>query len=100
MIFRMIIECSKIRRKFIPPMAQEIPFLSIIVPCRNEGAHIRPLLDSLLGFAHPRDKMEIIFVDGMSTDGTKAAVEEAAKAHAFIRVLENSMMTVPYAMNI
>ena len=76
------------------------PLVSVVVPCRNEVRFIRPLLDSLLRSTLPRERMEIVFVDGMSTDGTRAILAEAAKEHAFIRMIDNPRMIAPSAMNI
>lgn len=80
--------------------AQRIPFVAAVVPCRNEAAFIRPLLESLLSNSHPRERFEIIFVDGMSTDGTRPILEEAAREHAFIRILDNPRLITPVALNL
>lgn len=80
-------------------MAQA-PFVSVIIPCRNEAAHIRRVLESVLRCEHPRDRMEVLFVDGASTDGTREILEQAARSHAFIRILDNARMIAPVAMNL
>ena len=51
------------------------PFVSIIVPCRNEEWFLNGCLQSLLNQDYPHDRMEIIVVDGMSTDGTWGIAE-------------------------
>lgn len=76
------------------------PFVSVVIPCRNESAFIRPVIASLLASRHPHDRLEAIFVDGMSIDGTRAILADAAREHAFIRVLDNPSFTAPYAMNL
>lgn len=78
----------------------EAPFVSVVLPCRNELGHIVPCLQSLLATHHPREKLEVIFVDGMSDDGTREILLEAAKQHPFMRVLENPRRIVPTAMNL
>lgn len=75
-------------------------FVAVVIPCRNEAPHIRRVIDSLLASAHPRDRLEVVFVDGMSTDGTKAILEDAVREHPFIRVLDNPMLITPVAMNL
>jgi GT2 family glycosyltransferase len=52
------------------------PSVSIVVPVLNGGATIQPLLESLLDIHYPKAKIEIVIVDGMSTDGTKNIVAE------------------------
>lgn len=76
------------------------PFVAVVIPCRNEAPFIRPVIDSLLLSSHPRDRLEVIIVDGMSTDGTRAILAEAAREHAFIRVLDNPHLITPVAMNL
>ena len=48
----------------------ELPKFSIIVPTKNEETVIRRCLGGLLDIDYPKDKMEIIVVDGNSTDST------------------------------
>ncbi len=76
------------------------PFVAVVVPCRNEATFIRGVIDSLLASSYPRDRLEALFVDGMSTDGTRAILDDAAREHAFIRILDNPLLTTPVAMNL
>lgn len=74
--------------------------MAVIIPCRNEARFIPPLLDSILSSSHPHDRLEVVFVDGMSTDGTREIIKEAAREHPFIRLLDNPRMIAPSAMNL
>ena len=65
------------------------PFVSIIVPCRNEGNFIEACLDSVCVSDYPQDQLEVLVVDGMSEDGTRTVIEEYAQRYSFIRILEN-----------
>jgi dolichol-phosphate mannosyltransferase len=60
--------------------------VSVVVPARNEAARIVPCLDGLR--AQERPLVEVIVVDGHSTDDTPALVEAAAARDARIRLLE------------
>jgi len=53
-----------------------LPFISIVVPVRNEEAHLGAVLEDLLNQDYPRDRFEILVIDGQSTDGTPAVVAQ------------------------
>ncbi|MQY66312.1 MAG: glycosyltransferase [Clostridia bacterium] len=44
----------------------KLPFVSIIIPCRNEENFIGKCLTSIITQDHPKDKLEVLVVDGMS----------------------------------
>ncbi len=76
------------------------PFVSIVVPCRNEAAYVGPLLDSILANEYPRDRLEVLIVDGMSDDGTRAVIAGYASRHPVIRLLDNVKRNTPCALNL
>ncbi len=76
------------------------PLVSIVVPCRNEAEYIRPLLDSVLANNYPQDRLEVLVVDGLSDDGTRAVVADYARRHPMIQVLDNPKRTAPHALNL
>jgi chlorobactene glucosyltransferase len=61
------------------------PFVSILVPARDEAAHITACLRALL--AQRYAPYEVIALDDASTDGTGALLAELAQADARLRVL-------------
>ncbi|MBN2385478.1 MAG: glycosyltransferase family 2 protein [Anaerolineales bacterium] len=77
------------------------PTVSIIVPCYNEQATIRPLLTAIYEQTYARAEMEVIIADGMSTDGTRAEIAAFADAHADleITVVDNPKRIIPAALN-
>ena len=74
--------------------------ISIICPIYNEEQFIAGCIKSILAQDYPKDEMEVIFVDGMSPDGTRVIVQQYSKEYPFIRLLDNPQRTVPHAMNI
>lgn len=74
--------------------------VTVILPCRNEAAHISACLDSILATAHPTERLEILVVDGMSDDGTRELVEQYVSAYSHVRLLDNPKRIVPTALNI
>ncbi len=74
-------------------------FVSIIIPCRNEEKYISRCLDSVIANDYPKDKLEILVIDGMSEDATSEIVRAYAQRHSFIRVLCNSKKITSVALN-
>jgi glycosyltransferase involved in cell wall biosynthesis len=56
-------------------LSQEIPVLSVVIPCYNARATISRCLDALENQTLPRNCYEIIIADS-STDGTTAIIEK------------------------
>ena len=75
------------------------PLVSVVVPCRNEAAWIRPCLESILANDYPNDRLEVLVVDGMSDDGTRAIVQEVAARRPCVRLLDNVKRITPTALN-
>ena len=67
-----------------------LPSFSIVVPVKNEGNMIGRLINALSNLNYPKDKVEIIIVEGGSNDNTFELCEEHAKNHENIRVLQQS----------
>ena len=78
----------------------QLPFISVILPVRNEERYIAACVDSIFSQDYPVEKMEVIFVDGRSEDRTVELLRQMQQAHPQIIVLDNPNRTVPYAMNI
>ncbi|MGQ9525437.1 MAG: glycosyltransferase family 2 protein [Armatimonadota bacterium] len=81
------------------PIAPEMPFVSIIIPCRNEVGYIEPCLRSALAQDYPPDRMEIIVADGMSDDGTRELLHRFAAEDGRIRVVDNPKRITPAGLN-
>src|SRR6202043_1419275 len=64
---------------FAPPYLETTPFVSIIVPARNEERNIRRCVTSLLEQDYKH--YEVIVVDDGSTDGTEQVLDEIARSH-------------------
>lgn len=77
-----------------------LPFVSVVIPCRDEVQYIRGCLDSILANDYPKDRYEVLVVDGMSRDGTRAIAEDYGRRYPFVRVIDNPKGTTPAALNI
>ena len=76
------------------------PFVSIVIPCRNEAAYISGCLESILGGEYPGGRTEILVADGRSSDGTREILARYAREHpGRIVVLDNPQLSTPAALN-
>ena len=70
---------------FTPGMAEAYTSFSVVVPFRNEEAHLPALLQSLDRLDYPRDRFEVLLVDDASSDASVAAIT-AAQARSDLKI--------------
>ena len=75
--------------------------VSIIIPCYNEQATIRQLLEAIYHQTYPRAEMDVVIADGFSTDATREKIAAFQREYPdlAIRVVENTARTIPSAVN-
>lgn len=78
----------------------ESPFVSIVIPCRDEHKHIRHALESIVAQDYDLERLEVLIVDGMSEDGTREIVKDFAARYPFVHLLDNPKKITPAALNI
>ena len=76
------------------------PFISIIIPCRNEEKYIGKCLDSIIAQDYPKDKLEVLVVDGRSEDRTREIAKQYIKKYPFIKLIHNLKKRTVFAFNI
>jgi len=74
------------RPKKAPVFPPVWPVMSVIVPCYNEEGAILEKLENLRALDYPKDKLEAVFVDGRSTDGTVRLLTENIRGDEPYRV--------------
>jgi succinoglycan biosynthesis protein ExoA len=65
-------------------MSAPRPHVSVIVPVRNEERYLGRCLSRLLAQDYPRDRFEIVVVDGLSEDRTRQVVQDLLRDRAAI----------------
>lgn len=84
-------------------MSKEMPnqrtLVSVILAVFNEGSYIEKCMLSLLNQETPSFDLEILAVDGGSTDGTDGYLEKIAAIDSRVRVLKNPKKRAPFAFN-
>lgn len=73
--------------------------ISIVIPTLNEEKYIDKCINSILNMDYPKEKIEVLFVDGISIDNTRSLIEKYSKEYSFIKLIDNQDKIVPIAMN-
>lgn len=63
------------------------PFVTVMVPCRNEALVIEGLVTTLLALDYPDDRHEIIIIDDGSDDDTGAILDELVRRHPVLHCI-------------
>jgi succinoglycan biosynthesis protein ExoA len=91
--------------------APERPLVSVIIPIRQEAAYIARSLGAVLRQTYPKDRVEVLLVDGMSSDETRAIAADVAVEHGWavgalergpgsVTILDNPARLIPQALNV
>jgi glycosyltransferase involved in cell wall biosynthesis len=75
------------------------PLISVIVPVLNEAAYIEAMVCSLLKQKQENISMELLLVDGGSTDGTLEKLNVLTPQYPFINIIHNERHITPVAFN-
>ena len=77
-----------------------LPFVSVVMPVRNESAYVERSLRSVLNQDYPSHLLEVIVADGMSTDGTRDIVRDIQATHPYVTMIDNPGLVAPTALNL
>jgi hypothetical protein len=78
----------------------QLPLISVIMPVRDEAPILRAVMRSMLAQERRGFSIEVLAVDGCSTDGSREILEEIAAEDPRLRVLTNPHQLTPHALNI
>lgn len=78
------------------------PLVTVIMPIRNEVDFIERSLGAILTQDYPHSRMEILISDGMSTDSTRAVIQDLATKHSDVslKIIDNPGRIVPTGFNL
>ncbi len=77
-------------------IATETPFVSFIVPFRDEDNNLLKCVTSILNIDYPQDKFEVILADNKSSDQSLAIAQDLASRHPkTIRIVCNDDLDGP-----
>jgi succinoglycan biosynthesis protein ExoA len=76
------------------------PFVSVIMPVRNESGFIAQCLKAVVSQTYPAEAMEIVVADGMSTDSTRKIIEQIRQTTRIpIKIVDNPGRIAPTGLN-
>lgn len=76
------------------------PLVSIVLPLKNEAAHLGHALDAIERQSYPADRIEIVAVDGGSSDATLDLLRARQRRDRRISILGGPDTNTPRAMNV
>lgn len=68
----------------------EHPYISILVPARNEEHNLEACVNSILNLNYPKEKFELIIINDRSTDKTEEIAKRFADKHSNIKLVKIS----------
>ena len=77
-----------------------LPRVTILVPCRDEVRFIEDCLRSIVENDYPEDRLQVLVVDGRSTDGTAEIIDRFSQTHHSVIRIENPARITPTALNL
>ena len=79
----------------------EPPLVSVVIPAKNEAGAIGAAIESVKQQLYPLERVELLVVDGGSTDATAAVSREHASGSVFasFEVISNPVGTTPSNLN-
>ncbi|TCP58977.1 cellulose synthase/poly-beta-1,6-N-acetylglucosamine synthase-like glycosyltransferase [Tumebacillus sp. BK434] len=77
-----------------------MPFVTVIMPVRNEEAYLAGCLDSLFATDYGLERLEVLVIDGSSTDRTLEILAGYQTRYPCLRLLENPRQLQVAALNL
>jgi len=88
------------RKRPMTEFAETAPFVTVVIPVRNEAGFIAELLRGVFAQDYPADRVEVIVADGMSTDGTRDILADELKRQPRLVVIDNPRRIVSTGLNL
>lgn len=77
----------------------EMPVVSVVIPMLNESGFIEACVSSFDAQTYPSERLEVLIVDGGSTDGSREQVETLGLERPWLRLVDNPDRRAASAFN-
>lgn len=74
--------------------------VSIVIPCKNEEKYIEKCIMSFIGSSIDTSNIEILIIDGMSSDNTRELVSRLNHQYPQVKLIDNRKEKTPFALNL
>ncbi|GGG03818.1 glycosyltransferase family 2 protein [Paenibacillus aceti] len=68
-------------KREVPPLPEDAPFVTLMVPAHNEGKVITQTVEALLALDYPHDRYEIIVINDNSSDNSSELLAKLQAKH-------------------
>lgn len=94
LLFRAVrqFRCYEVIQSCDTLLRNNLPFVTVIIPARNESTNIASCVNCILNQDYPRDLLEVIVVDDNSTDSTPEIVRKIALSDSRVTLLPAGQM--------
>lgn len=83
-----------------PSFTRQRPLVSVVIPCRNEENYLSNCIQSLLeGNSNDYD-IELVIVDGNSTDNSTKVIRQWQDKYSNIKLVSNPRQYTPFGLNL
>ena len=65
------------------------PLVSVVIPVYNEEKYVRACLDSISRQSYPRKSIEVLAVEGGSTDRSREIISGYSRSHKFVKLVKS-----------
>jgi len=76
-----------------------LPYVSVLMPVRNESVFIERSLTAVLSQDYPSDRMEVIVADGLSADNTRQIINQISAQYSNVQLIDNPRGIVATGLN-
>lgn len=75
------------------------PMVSVVMPIRNEARFIKRSLGAVLSQSYPKERIEVIIADGLSTDNTREIIRQMP-TEIPVTIIENPLIKQAPGLNL